>query len=142
MLSRVTGNPVFAPPLPLTEPESWAPVGLSCAFLARALYTRRGCRDIQEFNVEVFEISRRHLRLRSPLTSFLPPNFTLVLGAAQYGIGCSVVKRSKNAVLCNLIRRESGAVVSYLTTRQDARETLLEINDPLFPKARTDRKQK
>lgn len=125
--SSITASP------PLGQPLLAVP-GYRCNFQARALYTRRGCRQIQEFTVEVFEISRQSLRLRSALASFLPDSFTLILGARQYGIGCCVVGRVKNTVRCNLIRRETDSMVAYLSTLRDPRTTLLPINDPSFPR--------
>lgn len=127
-------GPSMPPPVSLHASALQPPS--RCRFLARALYTRKGCRDIQEFNVEVFELSGQHLRLRSPLAGFLPDNFSLVLGARQYGIGCAVLSRVNNTVWCQLIRRESEPMVSFLAGLRDPKETLEELHDPLFPRAR------
>lgn len=116
-----------------TRPE---PEILRCRFMAQALYTRRGCRDIHEITVEVTEISRHFVKIHSKLAFFLPDNFTLILGTRQYGLGCSVLTRDGVILRCNLIRRETTAMVGFLSKVTDPRETVREIRHPLFPKGR------
>lgn len=85
--------------------------------------------------MEVFEISSLSLRLRSPFATILPDDFTLILGARQHGMGCSVVDRFRNTIRCNLIRRETADMVSYLSSLRNPQATLEEIQDPLFPRS-------
>lgn len=106
-----------------------------CKFSARALYMRNGCRGIQEFVVDVVEISRTQLVLASNFSSLMPDNFTLVLGARQHGIGCAVYSRVDGRLNCNLLKPESADMVTYLAEIRNPAETLEEIRHPLFPKS-------
>ncbi|MBB4064157.1 hypothetical protein [Gellertiella hungarica] len=108
----------------------------SCHFQARALYTSKGCRNIQEFTVDVREISRRDLVVTSPLTSFLPDAFTLILGSRQYGLGCAVTLRRRDRLRCALIRPESTDLVAFLSSLSDPAVTLRTLYHPMFPKSR------
>ena len=106
-----------------------------CKFKARALYMRNGCRGIQEFVVEVNEISRTQLVLTSNFSSLMPDNFTLILGARQYGIGCAVYSRVESKLNCNLLKPESTEMVAYLAGLRDPNSTIEEIRHPLFPRS-------
>lgn len=109
---------------------------LDCHFLAVAVYTSHGCRNVQEIAVEVSEISRREVAVCSPLCLFLPDAFTLVLGLRQYGMGCSVVRRRADRILCRLIRPESTDLVAFLSKVEEPKATLRELKHPLFPRSR------
>jgi hypothetical protein len=108
------------------------PIRVRCKFKARALYTRRGCRGIQELVIDVIEISRTQIVVTSDFTSLVPDNFTLVLGERQHGIGCAVYSRVDRQLNCNLIRTESAGMINYLADVRTPEETLGEINHPLF----------
>ena len=109
-----------------------------CRFLARVIYTRHGCRGIQEFTVEVCEISPTEIAVRSPLAPLLPDDFTLVIGARQYGFGCAVYARKDKTVRCRLIRQEKNDIIDFLATVPSPADTLSTLRNPLFPKSRAD----
>lgn len=114
--------------------------GLPCHFQAVAVYGSKGCRRIQEFTVDIRVISTRELIIQTPLCTFLPASFTLVIGARQHGMGCTVYKRRSDRVHCQLIRRESLAMVAFLSTVSKPEKTLGELVHPLFPRPRLARK--
>lgn len=114
--------------------------GLPCHFQAVAVYGSKGCRRIQEFIVDVRMISTSELIIQTPLCTFLPSSFTLVIGARQHGMGCTVYKRRSDRLHCQLIRRESRAMVAFLSTVTKPEKTLGELLHPLFPRPRLARK--
>lgn len=133
--SHLRPRAVFKPPVPSAKPEKDA-LRYKCRFQARALYTRRNCRDIQEFIVDVVEISRHQLTVRGNLTSFLPDDFTLVIGARQHGIGCTIINRKDKDCICHIICPQSHAMVEFLAQVRDPRMTTGEIDNRLFPPSR------
>lgn len=120
-------------------PFEW-PEGLPCHFQAVAVFGTRGCRQIREVIVDIRLISSTDLVLQSSLARFLPPNFTLVLGARQYGMGCSVYRRRGDRIHCRLIRPENPAMIAYLSTVTRPAKTLSELAHPLFPRPRQERR--
>lgn len=136
MLNTSSRRP--APPKPVANHSKPGKEALrfKCRFQARALYTRRNCRDIQEFIIEVVEISRHQLTVRGNLTSFLPDNFTLVIGARQHGIGCAIINRKDKDCICHIICPQSHAMVEFLAQVRDPRITTQEIENRLFPPGR------
>lgn len=86
--------------------------------------------------MDVREISRRDLVVTSPLTSFLPDAFTLILGSRQYGLGCAVTLRRRDRLRCALIRPESTDLVAFLSSLSDPAVTLRTLYHPMFPKSR------
>lgn len=135
-------NNQFRPYSPRKTPAGRAKIAakealrFKCRFQARALYTRRNCRDIQEFIVEVVEISRHQLIVRGNLSTLLPNYFTLVIGARQHGIGCIVIGRKDTQCTCHIICPQTHAMVEFLANVRDPSETTEEIAHPLFPPSR------
>lgn len=133
--SNIRHRAPFKPPVSAAKPAKDA-LRFKCRFQARALYTRRNCRDIQEFIVDVVEISRHQLIVRGNLTSFLPDDFTLVIGARQHGIGCTIIGRKDKDCTCHIICPQSHAMVEFLAQVRDPRITTQEIDNKLFPPGR------
>ncbi len=128
---------------PAYRSEPFLPDGferLPCHFQTVAVYGTTGCRRIQEIVVDVREISREELVIDSALCGFLPNSFTLILGAGQIGLGCTVYRRGTDRLHCRLIRRESKAMVAFLSSLSRPEATLSEIGHWLFPRSRQMRK--
>ena len=76
-----------------------------CNFLARLLFTLKGCRNITQYIVGVEDISEVGVRVATDHGKDIPRFFYLFVGKYQHGIGCFVVGREKGILRCEFIRR-------------------------------------
>lgn len=103
-----------------------------CAFMARALFTTKGNRNIAQYIVLAQDISEVGIRLYTEQAKEIPKHFYLFVGKHQLGIGCIVIGREKDVLRCEFIKEAPTKIVDHLAGVSNPNSTLGLIKHPLF----------
>ncbi|PWW02129.1 hypothetical protein DFR52_102797 [Hoeflea marina] len=102
-----------------------------CAVLLNIVFPRKGLRKLATGQLRVLNISEGGLMATSRLTEF-PDHFYVVIGEAQYYIGCSLVHRESDILHIRFIAEQPTVFINVVASLTDPFALLEKIRPALY----------